>query len=74
MMWERDTSAECPDVDKGSTTITGGSSSYTITGVQEDSSYTIILTATNEAGSAVSIPVTGMTGEAGEGLLVMRYQ
>ena len=68
VMWERDTSGECPDEDEGSTTITNGSTSYTITGLEEDSSYTITVTATNAAGSAVSDPVTGMTGKAGEGL------
>ena len=47
MMWEGDGT-------RGSTIITGGSSSYTITGLEEDSNYTITVTATNAAGSAVS--------------------
>ena len=68
VMWERDTSGECLDVDDDSATITGGSTSYTIIGLEEDSNYTITVTATNAAGSAVSVPVIGMTGEAGEGL------
>ena len=68
VVWERDTSGECPDEDEGSATITDGSTSYTITGLEEDSSYTITVTATNAAGSVVSDPVTGMTWEAGEGL------
>ena len=68
MMWERDTSKECPAVDVDSTTTTGGSTSYNISGLEEDSNYTITVTATNAAGSAVSVPVTTMTGEAGEGL------
>ena len=67
--WERDTSGECPDVEESSTNITGSSTSYTIAGLQEDSNYTINVTATNTAGSAVSVPVTAMTGEAGEGLV-----
>ena len=71
VVWERDTSGECPDEDEGSVTITDGSTSYTITGLEEDSSYTITVTATNVAGSAVSDPVTGMTWEAGEGLTDM---
>ena len=71
VMWERDTSGECPDEDEDSATITDGSTSYTITGLEEDSSYTITVTATNAAGSAASEPVTGMTGEAGEGLTDM---
>ena len=66
-MWERDTSGECPAVDEDIATITGGSTSYNISGLEEDSSYTITVTATNAAGSAVSVPVTAMTGEAGEG-------
>ena len=67
VIWEKDTSGKCPDVNEGSATITGGSTSYTITGVEEDSSYTITATASNTAGSAVSVPVTAMTGKAGEG-------
>ena len=67
VMWERDTSGECPDEDEGSATIADGSTIYTIIGLEEDSSYTITVTETNAAGSAVSDPVTGMTGEAGEG-------
>ena len=65
LMWERDTSGECPDEDKNSTTITNASTSYTITGLEKGSSYTITVTATNAAGNAsTSIPV--MTSEAGE--------
>ena len=50
---------------ENSTIITGGSTSYTITRLEEDSNYTITVTATNAAGSAVSVPVTRMTREAG---------
>ena len=71
VMWERDTSGECPDEDEGSATIADGSISYNITELEEDSNYTITVTATNAAGSAVSDPVTGVTGEAGEGLTDM---
>ena len=70
VMWERDTSGECPDVDEGSATISGSSTSHTISGLQEDSNYTITVTATNTAGSAVSVPVTAVTWEAGEGLVI----
>ena len=66
VMWERDTTGKCPDVDQGSATITGGSNSFTITRLQEDSSYTITVTASNAAGSAVSSLVTVMLAEAGE--------
>ena len=54
--------------DEGRTTIIDGSTRYTISELEENSNYTIIVTATNAAGSAVSVPVTGMTEEAGEGL------
>ena len=65
MMWQRDTSRECSDVHGGSAIITG--SSYDIMGLEEDSSYTIIVTATNIAGSsAASDAVPAMTLEAGE--------
>ena len=55
-------------MDEDSATITGGSTSYTITGLEEDSNYTITVTATNATGSAVSDSVTGMTLEAGDRL------
>ena len=50
-MWERGIGAD----------VNNGSTNYTITGLEEDSSYTITVTATNAAGSAASDPVTGMT-------------
>ena len=69
VMWERDTSGECPDENANSATLTGDSATiYTITGLEEYSNYTITVTATNAAGSTVSYPVMGMTGEIGEGL------
>ena len=69
IQWVRDTSGACSDEDTDSTTISGGSAtSHTIPGLEEDSTYTITVTATNTAGSAVSDTVTAMTGEAGKGL------
>ena len=66
-MWQRDTSGECSDEDEGNVTITSGSTGYDIVGLEEDSSYSITVTATNVAGSsAVSDAVTAMTLEAGE--------
>ena len=58
----------------GSTTINGsstnnGSISYIITGLEEDSNYTVTVKAITTAGSAVSVPVTGRTMEAGKILL-----
>ena len=64
--WERDTSGECLDVDEGNATVSGSITSYTITQLEEDSSYTINVTATNAAESVTSIPVTVITMEARE--------
>ena len=61
LMWERDTSGECPDVDEGNATVSGNITSYTITQLEEDSSYTINITSTNAAGNSVSDPVIGLT-------------
>ena len=70
VMWQRDTSGECPDEDEDSISLTGGSTSYDIMGLEEDSSYSITVTASNVAGSsAVSNTVTAMTLESGKRLL-----
>ena len=67
VMWQRDTSVGCSDEDEGSTTITDGSTSYEIMGLEEDSSYSLTVTVANAAGSSeVSETVTAMTEEAGE--------
>ena len=69
VMWERDTSLKCTGFsDIGSTTITDDSiASYDITDLEEDSTYSITVTASNSAGSsAVSNIVTAMTMVAGE--------
>ena len=66
VMWQRDTSGECSNEDEGSATITDGSTSYTITGLEEYSNYTITVTAADISGSITIDPVTGMTNEAGE--------
>ena len=62
VMWPRDTTVRCPDVDEGMTTNVGE-----IMNLQEGSSYSITMTAFNSAGSSdVSNTVTAMTMEAGE--------
>ena len=67
VMRRRDTSGECPDEDEDSIFLTDGSTSYDIMGLEEDSNYSITVTASNVAGSsAVSNTVTAMTLEAGE--------
>ena len=66
VMWQRDTSGDCPDEDEGSVSVAGSSTSYTITGLAGVSSYTITVTATNAAGNATSEPLTVMTTGVGK--------
>ena len=67
MNWRRDTSGECSDSDSHYASITGGSTSYNITGLEEDSSYSITMRASiSIASTEVSNPATVMTLEAGE--------
>ena len=47
VFWQRDTSGDCSDVDQGSDTITDGSTIYDIVTLEEDSSYSIAVTASN---------------------------
>ena len=68
MMWKRDVQGKCTDEAVGSTTIIDSSTNYTITGLEEDSNYIIIVRVTNADGIEVSDPITGMTEDAGEGL------
>ena len=67
VMWQRDTSGECPDENEGSTPLSGGSTSYMheIMELEEDSSYSLTVTAVNAAGSS-EVTVTVTTEEAGE--------
>ena len=67
VIWKRNTSEECSDEDVGNSTITDGSTSYSIENLEEGSSYIITVTATNAAGSVVSDPVMGVTEDVGEG-------
>jgi len=69
--WERGSSENCLYEDAGDTTITNGSTSYSIAGLEEDSSYTITVTATNIVGSVVSDAVTRVTRETG--LILLMY-
>ena len=50
VMWQRDTSGDCPNADEGNITLAGGSTSYSlnITELEEDSSYNITLTSRTE--------------------------
>ena len=62
-MWQRDTTGECSNEDEDSATITD--TSYDITGLEEDSRYSITVRAMNDAGSS-EVSVNVMTLEAGE--------
>ena len=67
MMWQRDTSGECPDEDEDRVTITNGNStSYTITDLEENSNYSIILRAMDMVGSAQSNTIFATTLDAGK--------
>ena len=65
VMWQRDTSGECPDEDEDSTTITDGSTSYNITGLEEDSTYSVTVTAVYSIGNVNSNTTVVTTLEAG---------
>ena len=65
--WKRNKDEKCPAIDMHNSTITVSPDSYTITGLEEDSSYTITVTAINAAGKVFSVLVTGVTMEAGKG-------
>ena len=65
VMWQRDTTGECSNEDEDSATMITDTS-YDITGLEEDSSYSITVRASNTAGSRDSNTVTAMTLEAGE--------
>ena len=66
MEWQRDTSGECPDEHMDSATVSEVSErSYDITNLFGDSSYTIRVSATNDAGSAISDPLVVSTTENG---------
>ena len=54
------------DSTRCSATITDGSTRYTITGLEEASSYTITVTATNAAGNAACDPVSIVTEKVGK--------
>ena len=66
VFWQRDTSGDCSDVDQGSDTITDGSTIYDIVTLEEDSSYSIAVTASNAIGNEKSEAITGTTLMAGK--------
>ena len=65
VMWQRDTSGDCPDQDVGSTTLNDGSTSLIVTGLEESINYTITVIATNANVMEISNSVAGFTQESG---------
>ena len=65
VVWQRDTTAGCPDEDEGGVTVSDASYDYRINELEEDSRYTITVTASNAAGSS-QVTVTVMTDDAGK--------
>ena len=63
--WERDATRECREVKLVNVTVIKVSTSYNITGLEEDSHYTITVT-TSKAGIAVNGSIVGKTPEAGK--------
>ena len=71
MIWRTNNIGGCSGgSDMKSTTITDGSTSYDIMGLEEDSSYTITVIASNSVGSAVSNMETVATLVAGGRLVI----
>ena len=64
--WRRDTSVGCSDVNERTISESGAFTSYTITELEPGNRYSITVTVSNSAGTAVSNTVTAMTPEAGE--------
>ena len=64
--WQRDTSVGCSNVNEDTISETGGFTIYTTMGLEPGNRYSITVTVSNSAGTAVSNTVTAMTLEAGE--------
>ena len=74
VMWQRNTSVGCPDVDEGNTTISGSATHYVVKRLEEYSSYLIRVSASNAAGSSeVSNTVIAKTEEAGEREIITAF-
>ena len=65
--WQRDTSVGCSDVNERTISVSGDFTSYPITGLEPGNRYTITVTVSNSAGTAlVSNTVSAMTSVTGE--------
>ena len=64
----------CSNKDQTTVTVSGGSISYEITGLEEGNRYTITVNASNAAGNgSASNAVTAMTLEIGEELILSMF-
>lgn len=63
VLWQRNTSIGCPEENKGRATT--NSTSYLIDGLEEDSTYTIVVIAYRTNSNASSIPVSVTTNPSG---------
>ena len=73
MRWsgQRNTSGDCSDEHSDSATVSGSTERYDIMGLFGDSSYSIRVRVTNDAGSAVSDPLVISTTEYSEYILII---
>ena len=72
VMWETDNVGGCSGgSDMDSTTITDGSTSYDITELEEDSTYSITVIASNIMNSVNSEAINGMTQETSEPIFIV---
>ena len=71
-MWETDDVGGCSGgSDTGSNNINDGSTSYEITGLEEDSTYSITVIANNIVNSVNSEAINGITLETSESLFIV---
>ena len=67
VLWVRHMSTECPYEQQGSHTTSDNSTTFVITGLEENSNYSITVVARNRAGQGiVSDPVTQITKQTGK--------
>ena len=66
VVWQKNTSGDCSDEVQGNDTITDGSTNYDIVNLEEGSSYSIEVTASNAIGNETSETITEMTLTSGE--------
>ena len=72
VIWQTDDVGGCSGgSDTGSNNINDGSTSYEITGLEEDSTYSITVIASNIVNSVNSEAINGMTQETSESIFIV---